>query len=197
MNLPAPPPLTHYLFENPFPICACLLAFSIGMLVAARRSGAQRAMKAGLTGGGLMLLVFVVAMLTRTPRERILLRNIQLVRSVEKKFSEQGLQDVLGTNARLYDLGRPAVANLAGKLIREYGLSDHQILGMEAVEDAPGAGRSELNLLTHLTYKGVKMYVRTGWLIHWKLDADDQWRIGLIEWTDLNGQKPDRSQLPR
>lgn len=200
--LPAPPLLERVLLEEPLPGAIVLIAAGVVAAVMFRQAGRDRAAVA-LAALGVFLgaAVYVLATAVTTERERLheqARRAVRLVLASDARGVEAELTDGVSLTllGRLSRMGkRDIVARVKDNTLRTYGVKDCTVLRVQAVIDAPGSARTQMHLGARSELYGIS--VGSWWVLHWRRDTEERWRIAAIECQQIDGIPPGTPIDPR
>lgn len=200
--LPSPPFLERMLFEQPFGLVAGFILLSVVLLYVLRRSGHARQ---GYQAAFLAVLLAVATWLTadkvHTPREQMASATASLV-DATATVDEASLRRLLSETLRFYSrysspgpaiprdgTDRETLIVVIRKYLKDlYSIKEHSAQEIQAVEDGPGMGRTQVRV--RVLIEGIPNV--SWWLIHWRRDDQGTWRATTIEPQDIPGM----SMLP-
>lgn len=193
MNL-SPPPLWHeWLFENPWPPIIALITIAVVLRLISTRSRQPRLTYAAI--GVLLLAVglYLLAMFIVTDRERLMDRTEQLV-AATAPLDSSAIDALIARGAIVtgpdgepwveYDAIQPELH----RAVDRHGVAEHAIRGLTAEVTTKVRGRTLLSLST--TTSDLGLPIRTQWLITWRKEADNQWRVIELRWLEFQGRPP-------
>ncbi|MBL8991402.1 MAG: hypothetical protein JNJ48_07470 [Phycisphaerae bacterium] len=200
--LPAPPMLERVLFEQPLPGAVALLAAGVVAFAVLNRAGRGRQ---GLGAAALSLFlagaVVVLATAVKTEREELqglAVRVIERVMAADGAEVDRRLADsvTLRLLGRTSPMGKPEILrHVTGRTLERYGVREHTVRSVQAVIDGPGVARTQVRVRVQTDLTGAP--VGSWWLLHWRRDAAQQWRIVGIEAQQIDFVPPGAVIEPR
>jgi len=182
--LPTPPPVAHFLLENPIPGVVFLLLVAVVVFLMLNARGRVR--PALLSAALIVVLagvLFAVASIVDTDRERISARTRELV-GVVTAVDRAGMEEILadGLVTRATRVPRNAtkdqvIAIVESEVGVKYRASAHEFLDLQAAMYGPRVGRTQTRVRVSSEYGGIPSW----WLIDWHLEDDGIWRASRIE----------------
>lgn len=182
--LPSPPPIAHFLLENPIPGVVLLILIAIvAFLVLNARGKVKPALLLAALLVTLAGVLFAVASVVQTDRETISARTRELV-AVVAAVNRPGMEEILadGLVTRATRVPRDAtkdqvIAIVESELGVKYQASSHEFLDLQAAMYGPRVGRTQARVRVSSDYGGIPSW----WRIDWQLDDDGRWRASRIE----------------
>lgn len=194
--LPAPPIVSHLLFEAPLLLAAGLIAAAIFAAFLFHRAG--RPGSAAITASALVAAAagaLLLAARVHTPREQVADATRALVEAVAS-VDEPGLRRWLSDDARLFasarlpEVGVPPDGLDRDGIIRQvrlllggrYRLREHAVAELQSAILGPGTARSQLRV--RVVPEGDAVATNSYWCLTWRLEPDGGWRCyDLAPWS--------------
>lgn len=184
--LPSPPPIEHYLLENPWPLVVVLAVAGVTAFLRLRAAGKPRpgtlwGLTLFLAAGG----VWTLASWVQTGREAI-------TRSTAALIGAAARADIPSLDALLSDqlsLFRPGggpglgKTETIGRVQRDLGgpyrVREWAVLETQAMTDSASSGVAQVRVRVTLEAAGIPNI--SWWRIDWRKGADGAWRAVTIE----------------
>jgi hypothetical protein len=197
------------LFESYWPglVLFGALALIFGFRALQSRNG--RLGVAAALAAALAIAVVPLTLVVETTREALIARTRQLVRIAvpDPKIDYDALTAMttaeanllVGKNPDAVADGREQLLDTARRAERQYRVEHHGIRRVEARRIEPNHGQSFLRLTTALSRSGgagLTVGLSTEWLIDWRRDEDQNWRITRITLLTIAGRRASADQLP-
>lgn len=188
--LPSPPPIAHFLLENPIPGVALLVLIAVVLFLILNSRGK---IKPAIASAALLIALagalFAVATLIETDREIIKARTRELVAAVAR-VDRSGMHEVMSeditphvTKVRRDATRDELIARVEEYVGGVYGATGHDILDLQAAMYGPRVGRTQ----TRVRVSSPLGTVPSWWRIDWQLENDGVWRASRIECLWLPG----------
>lgn len=186
--------------EDPTPLLLGLVLITLVLWILAKRRGDRRLGRGAMVAAGIGILIFLLAWFVETTREHLMDRtrfavqataplNMTAIRSVMSPQVElvgpSGATWI--SNGRLLDYVETAVGRMP--------IEEHDVLAINAREDAPGEATSGIKVRTRAAAFG-GLPVQTHWEFRWEKDAAGRWRIVQVRFVEFQGRQPARNMLP-
>ncbi|HMN42629.1 MAG TPA: hypothetical protein PKE29_17445 [Phycisphaerales bacterium] len=195
--LASPPPLAHYLVENPWPVIAGLgLAGVVALILMQRRDRLKDGLKALAAALALAAAVFAAATLITTQRETLADRT-RAAATLAAAANTTDLRDLLTDRAYVRAFGpipmprgREDLLNtVRSTLGGSYIVKDLKIGPVRAVIDGPNVARSQVRVWATLGGEQALYNAPIGaWFrLGWTRDGAGPWRITDITVLQLDG----------
>lgn len=184
--LPSPPFLERFVLDSPMLLTIILVAIGAITLFAQNRRGqASKGLLGLVICVALAVAAWLAASLVETDRERLKSSTRRLIASVAD-VDLQTLDSLLAENVTLrYRNARQGlakegiIADVERYMGGQYAVSEHRVLNLQATTDSTGIGRTQVNVGVDLEEFGNAP--TSWWLVHWRLDSDERWRVTSIE----------------
>ncbi|MFN7021834.1 MAG: hypothetical protein ACK4WH_10975 [Phycisphaerales bacterium] len=197
-ELPAPPPLTHYALENPWPAlggCLILAALAFWLVLSGRAEGRKWLRLLGL--GALVAGVGVLsaARMVKTDRETLVELTGVLVDAAARAEAAE-LTAMLGSDVALRVLGgearytRDQILDLVRKYPGTNPIDWHTIDRSAAVMDGRDLGRTQVRV--RVRSKATTMYdvpIGSWWRVSWRRSGG-AWQVSGLECLQIDGVAP-------
>ena len=193
---PPPPLLTHYLLESPWLVCVTLLTVAAALALIGWRGGQRRPMIASAIAACLAGVLFLVAMLVQTDRERMAQRARAMVDAAASPVNLELFGETLSEDATFFGRDRDAILGMLQRSAHRWQVSQAYITRLEVHQDDATRGQTYLSIITRLNTSFGGGSAQTRWLLHWRKEPDGVWRIRRIEWLSLNDRDAREGDLP-
>lgn len=198
-NLPSPPVLTHWLFEQPLPLL--IIIVSIGAITAMlmfSQGNRQRAMRALAISAGAVLIVLGISRLVTTDRERVANMSREFIDRIIAADT-RALDPMIGESMTLLNDGRTigrdrnwflAVAGSLKGEIEDYSFTSR---GTVVNDPAPGEARSRFTVRTSFGPQAIvaNQTVYSSWELSFRRNSAGNWKITGLDCLSVLGQRPD------
>lgn len=188
------------IFERPALVGASLATLAVVAFVLFNRR--ERAKAGALAAAGLLLLAgagVAAGVLVETPRERVRALTRTLVEAtgradrdaVAALLDEQ--VDLLMGGRRVGGDGRAMLLGALERLDGRYALEEVVVLETQASLDADRRARTQTHIRATPFGGGPSL---SWWLLNWRLDAQNEWKVTRIDGLLINGREPGPSWMP-
>lgn len=185
--LPGPPLYERFLFEQPWPLIAVLLAVAVvGWWILAQRGRARASWVTPLVCLAAAAGVWLLATLVTTEREQLADRSRELVDALAEVDLNR-VEGMLDSRVSLYLFDAPdgrnkqAILSAAEEYLgRRYTLVSHQVHDVRAQVRGQGLGRTQVRV--EATAEGSRTPNMSWWQLDWvRSSPDEPWRVSAIE----------------
>ena len=194
-----PPFAVRYTVEEPMALLVLLLIVGSVLMTVAHQHRKRRMAASGVVAWALAACLWLIATVVTSDRQRLVHQSHVLLTATTpmdlltmRKILHEGafFSGPLGTH--WFDRDR-TLSKLDGA-IKQYGVSAHTYIDVQAQTDGNRRGKTILTLKTRINRRYMDRPVRTKWDIRWQLGDDNQWRIMEVRFLEyLLGKKPTRN----
>jgi len=195
-NWPSPP-ASAMVFEDPWVLAIALLVIAAGLFFFSGRRHLQRLAAIPVT---LAVLVVVAAFTVQTDREQMIAGTYGMVNTLETPGDVGAFADYLAetitfeARGRTVDRDKAAIVGIGERTLSRYAPPSHTITDIKVEQLGPSEGVTYMAVISNLAGDAYDGYVKTKWLLYWRIDDDGNWRIDRIVWRSLN-DKPANPRL--
>jgi hypothetical protein len=193
---PDPPLVTHAIFESPWLVCIALLTTAVALTLVGYRRAQRGPVLAGAVAAGLAVLVVVIASLVTTGRERMLDRTRKLVQAAIVPVNLDAFGEILSRDVEFFGRGYDQILATLDRSTDRWRVRQAYITRLAVHQDSETRGQTYLSVVTRLDTSLGGGSAQTRWLLHWRRESDDRWRISRIEWLTLNDRDAREGDLP-
>lgn len=196
LDWPPPPPFTHYVMENPWPLAACLFTAAVALLlIGYRRGGAPPRIVAGVIG--IATIGFIaLSMVIKTDREVMADRTRALVNAAVLPVDIDTFRETLSRESRFFGRDYEQILSTIQTATDHWRVKQAFITNLLARRDGDTRGRTYLSVITRIDTSIGGGSAQTRWLLHWQKEPDGAWRVTRIDWLSLNDRDASEGDLP-
>jgi hypothetical protein len=189
------PLIPRHMLEDPVPLVVALsIAGGLVLAIGWQRRQRRRSV-VGLALLGLGALVWLVAALVDTDREKLVADTRRLLQATAP-LDEPRLWDLLdpaavvtGPAGECWYHADQILPELRGAL-RRFDVAGHRIDQIVAQTPRRGEGTTHFRLSTALAAEQHPVPIHSAWRLSWRRAADGRWLVTEIRWLEFERQKP-------
>jgi hypothetical protein len=192
-NWPTPPPFENLLFENPWALVISLGVVGVAMYMIGAQRGQTRVRRASIVLFALAVIPPVLSAYVETDREAILRRTHEFMGSARHPMNSDTMTEMLSDFATFDErFDAEALRGMIDKAGRVVRIDSYRVTNTMARIDNPRLGSTYAAGVGRLSFLGRPSPFKTQFILKWRKDDDQEWRITEIVQLEINQEPANR-----